>query len=91
MTKLRLSDIKHIIEADYSYAVTVDYLRFFHVFGRNNKVSAADPELIAALQVETPAHASQKMSMLYRHKLVRREIPKHGGAGRIAYLYYLPK
>lgn len=91
MTKLKLSDIKYIIESDYSYAVIVDYLRFFHVFGRGTKVSAADPDLMVALQVETPAHASQKMVMLFRHRLVRREVPKHSGAGRIAYLYYLPK
>ena len=91
MTKLRLSDIKNVLEEELPYSVIVDYLRFLHVFGRGTKVSAFDADLMVALNVDTPHYASQKMVALYRHDLVRREQSKDTGFGRKPFIYYAPK
>lgn len=91
MTKLKLSDIKNVIEEDLSYSVIVDYLRFLHVFGRGTKVSPTDPALLVALNVESVSHASQKMAALYSHELVRREQQKKIEMGRRPFVYHVPK
>ena len=91
MTKLKLSDLKNVIEEDLPYSLIVDYLRFLHVFGRGTKVSAFDEDLMVALHVDTPQYASQKMTNLYLNELVRRESGRHVGLGRKPFVYYVPK
>ena len=91
MTKLRLSDIKNVLEEDLPYSAIVDYLRFLHTFGRGTKVSSSDQDLHAALRVENAAYASQKLATLHSYELVRREIQKNTEMGRRPFLYYVPK
>ena len=91
MTKLRLSDLKNVLEEDLPYAVIVDYLRFLSAFGRGTKVSVLDEDLWVALHVEDPSHASQKLATLYMNELVRREAGKSTIPGRKPFVYYVPK
>ena len=91
MTRLKLSDLKNVLEEDLPYSVIVDYLRFLSVFGRGTKVSSHDEDLMVALKVDSPQYASQKMTNLYTHELVRREPGKITGIGRRPLQYYVPK
>ena len=91
MTKLKLSDLKNVIEEDLPYSLIVDYLRFLHAFGRGTKVSSFDEDLMVALRVDSPQNASQKMTNLYLNELVRREPSKQNGLGRRPFQYYVPK
>ena len=91
MTKLKLSDLKNVLEEDLPYAVIVDYLRFLSAFGRGTKVSALDEDVWAALRIDTAAHASQKLAQLYMNELVRREAGKSTIPGRKPFTYYVPK
>lgn len=91
MTRLKLSDLKNVLEEDLPYSIIVDYLRFLSAFGRGTKVSSFDEDLMVALKVESPQYASQKMTNLYLNELVRREPGKITGAGRRAFQYYVPK
>ena len=91
MTKLRLSDIKNVLEEDLPYSAIVDYLRFLHTFGRGTKVSSSDQDLHAALRVENAAYASQKLATLYQYELVRRDKDSQSWSGRKPFLYYVPK
>ena len=91
MTKLKLSDLKNVIEEDLPYSVIVDYLRFLHAFGRGTKVSSLDQDLMVALKVDYPSIASQKLSTLFSHELVRREPQKNVETGRKPFVYYVPK
>ncbi len=91
MTKLKLSDLKNILEEDLPYSIIVDYLRFLSVFGRGAKVSSFDEDLMVALRVDSPQLASQKMTNLYLNELVRREPSKQNGLGRRPFQYYVPK
>lgn len=91
MTKLRLSDIKNVLEEDLPYSTIVDYLRFLHTFGRGTKVSALDQDLHVALKVENASYASQKLATLYQYELVRRDKDSQSWSGRKPFLYYVPK
>lgn len=91
MTKLKLSDVKNILDEDLAYSTIVDYLRFLGTFGRGTKVTCFDEDLIATLRVETANNASQKMSNLYLNDLVRREQVKNIKHGRKPFVYYVPK
>jgi hypothetical protein len=91
VTRLKLSDLKNVLEEDLPYSIIVDYLRFLSAFGRGTKVSSSDEDLMVALKVESPQYASQKMTNLYLNELVRREPSKITGAGRRAFQYYVPK
>jgi hypothetical protein len=91
VTKLKLSDLKNVLEEDLPYSTIVDYLRFLSAFGRGTKVSSFDEDLMVALKVESPQYASQKMTNLYLNELVRREPSKTTGIGRKQFQYYVPK
>lgn len=91
MTKIKLSDLKNVLEEDLPYAVIVDYLRFLSAFGRGTKVSALDEDLWTALHIDSAAHASQKLATLYMNELVRREAGKSTIPGRKPFFYYVPK
>ena len=91
MTRLKLSDLKNVLEEDLPYSIIVDYLRFLSAFGRGTKVSSFDEDLMVALKVESPQYASQKMTNLYLNELVRRESGRHVGLGRKPFMYYVPK
>lgn len=91
MTKLKLSDLKNVLEEDLPYTVIVDYLRFLSAFGRGTKVTALDEDLMVALKVDSPAHASQKLATLYQQELLRRAEGRSTQMGRKPFAYYAPK
>ena len=91
MTKLKLSDLKNVIEEDLPYSLIVDYLRFLHAFGRGTKVSPFDDDVMVALHVDNPQHASQKLAALYLNEFLRREVGRSLNHGRKPFQYYAPK